>query len=172
MPPNYSNIDADAFARSLRFNFVYDPTTGLFTRRVKAGVQRVGDVAGYRTGLGYICIEISGKQWRAHVLAFIYMTGRFPAEAVDHINRDGLDNRWENLREATHSQNSTNRSVRVTSASGITGVYFRKDNKTWQADITVNKVRKSLGSFATKDQAVAARKIAEAKYHGEFAAQE
>ena len=88
---------------------------------------------------------------------------------VDHINRNTLDNRKENLRLATMQQNAMNRSVQPNNTSGIPGVSWRKDRNKWRAFITINGKQKSLGLYENKEDAIAARKIAEEKYFGEFA---
>ena len=88
---------------------------------------------------------------------------------IDHINRDRLDNRKNNLRIATHQQNTINRSVQSNNISNIPGVSWRKDRNKWRAYIAVNKKQISLGMFKTKEEAIKARKEGEIKYFGEFA---
>ena len=88
---------------------------------------------------------------------------------VDHINRNTLDNRKENLRLATMQQNAMNRSVQPNNTSGIPGVSWRKDRNKWRAFITINGKQKALGLYENKEDAIAARKLAEEKYFGEFA---
>lgn len=89
----------------------------------------------------------------------------------DHINRNPLDNRKENLRPCTHSQNCMNQKKYTCNTSGFIGVEWRNDSKKWRANININKQRKSLGSFANKEDAIRARLQAEAIYYGEFAPQ-
>lgn len=87
---------------------------------------------------------------------------------ADHINRNGLDNRRKNLRDATQKQNLENASVRVDNISGQKGVYwFRRDAK-WHSQITHNGKRVHLGYFDKLEDAINARKEAERKYftHG------
>ena len=87
---------------------------------------------------------------------------------IDHINRNGLDNRKENLRLATPQQNCMNRSVQRNNTSEIPGVSWRKDRKKWRAFITINGKQLSLGCYENKEDAINARKEAEIKYFGEF----
>lgn len=88
---------------------------------------------------------------------------------VDHVNRNGLDNRLGNLRYATRSQNCMNRTVRATSKSGRTGVSWSNTFDRWRATIRVNNHLTWLGSFVLLDEAIAARESAERKFFGEFA---
>ena len=89
----------------------YDPATGVFTWRIdRSGGVRAGDIAGSRRDK-HATIGVDGSQLYAHRLACLYMTGDVPAKGmhVDHINRDGMDNRWDNLRVVSHGQNMRNR---------------------------------------------------------------
>lgn len=83
---------------------------------------------------------------------------------VDHINGNTLDNRRENLRAVKNSTNIRNGKVRTNSTSGVTGVRYRTDRGKWEARIRVNYKILVLGQFATKGDAVKARKQAEKKY--------
>lgn len=87
---------------------------------------------------------------------------------VDHIDRNRLNNRRKNLREATNIENAQNSSIRSNNSSGFTGVEFIKSASKWKAVITVNKKRIQLGRFEKKEDAVLARRNAEKKYFGEF----
>src|SRR5262245_44412369 len=85
----------------------YDPQTGLFTRRVAANNRvRVGEYAGtYRQNCersdytGYILISVDGHSYRAHHLVWLYTYGHFPTDEIDHIDKDGTNNRLSNLIE-------------------------------------------------------------------------
>lgn len=88
---------------------------------------------------------------------------------VDHINRNGFDNRKQNLRLCTPQQNCMNKSIQNNNTSGTPGVSWRKDRKKWRAFITINGKQIPLGNYIEKDDAIAARKAAEEKYFGEFA---
>ncbi len=83
---------------------------------------------------------------------------------VDHINRDPLDNRRSNLRQATHTLNMQNRGMTSLNTSGHTGVCFWRLKRLWKATITENGSIHHLGYFKNKIDAVNARKSAEAIY--------
>jgi hypothetical protein len=88
---------------------------------------------------------------------------------VDHIDRNGLNNRRSNLRECTFSQNGYNSSIPRTNTSGFKGVSWDVQVKKWQANIRVSGVKKNLGRFSTAEEAYAAYCAAAFKFHGEFA---
>lgn len=88
---------------------------------------------------------------------------------IDHINRDRLDNRKENLRIATRSQNNMNSKIPVNNTSGFKGVSWHKQNKKWYARISVNRKVHRLGFFSDKMEAVKKYDQAMIKYFGEFA---
>jgi hypothetical protein len=88
---------------------------------------------------------------------------------VDHINGLRMDNRRDNLRRVTHSQNMMNRGLQINNKSGKTGVY--RAGKKWRAEIYVNYVKKHLGCFDTFEEAVAARNRAEEVFFGEYRCQ-
>jgi HNH endonuclease len=87
---------------------------------------------------------------------------------VDHINGNRLDNRRSNLRIVTHAQNVLNTRIRDANRSGVVGVYFEKCTGKWRAALQINGWDIKLGRFASKDDAIKARRLAEEKYHGEF----
>ena len=115
--------------------------------------------------LGYILISVDGRQYQAHRLAFLWMTGRLPSQMIDHINGDGKDNRWTNLREASPRVNVQNqRAARADNGLGLLGVY--QNHKRFMARITTHEKRnKYLGTFDTPEQAHEAYLAAKREYH-------
>lgn len=89
----------------------------------------------------------------------------------DHIDRNPLNNRRHNFREATFADNARNRTIQKNNTSNIIGVNFSKDGA-WIARIQVDGERKYLGSFSDKNEAIKARLNAEVKYYGKFAPQQ
>ena len=139
----------------------YDPDTGAFTW------LRSGLVAGRaRGGRGRVRITIDGQQYKAHRLAFLYMTGRWPVDQIDHINRDNSDNRWVNLREATSSQNRVN-IIKPYASKWGRGV--RPCKKGFSAHISISGVQVQLGHYKTQLEAQCAYDEAAIKQFGEFA---
>ncbi len=148
----------------------YDPETGWFTWRVRTSNRvRVGATAGtphYRRG--YILVRIDGRRYSAHRLAFLTMTGCWPEDEVDHINGDPADNRWTNLRQATHLENGRNLRKMRNNTSGVTGVFWSTQYGKWCSEITAARKKIQLGYCTAFDEAVSARRAAEVEYFGEF----
>lgn len=139
----------------------YNPDSGLFTW-IKSQRRR-GLVAGHVPTHGYRRIIIDRKLYYAHRLAFLYMSGSFPPEEVDHTNGKRDDNRWRNLVAVTPTENRRNLGMRYDNSSGITGVSIVQGSGKWQAHIG----GKYIGKFETLLDAASARKSAEIsnRYH-------
>ncbi|RBP03802.1 HNH endonuclease [Roseiarcus fermentans] len=153
----------------LREVLAYDPATGSWTWLVtNSNRARAGSLAGWAAD-GYVNIKVDGRVYRAHVLAWFYMTGSWPETHVDHRDRDRSNNRWRNLREATHSQNLSNCKVRKDNASGARGVSWDVGHGKWRAYGNVDGKRHNIGYFEKKDDAVAARRRWAESSFGEFA---
>lgn len=149
----------------LKSQLRYDPDTGVFTWLVSKGNALAGSVAGAFDGAGYRRIMVNGKRYKAHRLAFIYMTGNLPPDEVDHINQQRDDNRWENLRHATRSQNQRNCKRPANNTSGFNGVSWNKKSRKWQARIMTDGKMRNLGFFDNLHEAASARSAANKKYH-------
>jgi hypothetical protein len=148
---------------------IYDPDTGEFTWSVAKPRIHVGMSAGNRTRKGYVVLELNGRQYKAHNLAWAMHYGYWPKAFVDHINGVRHDNRIANLREATGTDNARNRALSRNNVSGVSGVTWRDSHKAWCARITVNNKRLHLGYYGSLDDARAARYAAERQYYGVFA---
>lgn len=144
----------------------YEPGTGHFVwREQRNGAAGRGMRAGREKHNGYRVIVLDQICYREHRLAFLYMTGEFPPEDVDHINGNRNDNRWCNLRPATRAENCQNQARRSNNASGHTGVHRHSQNGTWIAQITVLGRKQHLGSFASVAEAKRAYVRAKARLH-------
>lgn len=155
-------------AETLRSIVDYDPATGSFRWKndnknllwIKAG-DEVGKDA---RKSGYRCTTINRKQYYQHRLVWLYVYGEWPSKPIDHINGIKDDNRVENLRLATPSENQHNRR-KTRSKVGLTGAYKSSRGHTWYSTIMVNNARKYLGCFDTEEEAAAAYAAAKAKLH-------
>lgn len=144
----------------------YDPETGVFTWLVKPwkGRVNVGDTAGTVRPDGYVIIRIAQRRYRAHRLAFLYMTGEMPPSEVDHIDGNRGNNAWLNLRPAEPFENQQNKSIRRDNKSGYAGV-SRYRNGGWQAHIKLQGRNIYLGRFKTPEAARDAYNNAKSKMH-------
>lgn len=148
----------------------YDVKTGQFFHKKNVRGKRIkaGDQAGYVDGQ-YMEIGIDRKYYKLHRLAWFYVTGAWPKNDIDHINQDGLDNRFENLREATRAQNRCNVGKTIKNTSGWKGVSWHRAQEKWVARIGVGKKRISLGYFEDIREAAEAYIFAALELHGEYA---
>jgi hypothetical protein len=114
---------------------------------------------GYRYG------GILGQNYLAHRVAWGLHYGYWPTDLIDHINHNKSDNRIENLRVVSNSENAKNMRPHSRNKSGVTGVHWLKKEQAWRAKITVDRNVLFLGNFKDKTEAIAARAAAEA-IHG------
>lgn len=135
---------------------------------------KAGTIAGAPTpGVRYCRVYVGRIPYAVHNIVWEMHNGPIPpGMVVDHINRDGKDNRIDNLRLATHAQNNVNRKVSSRNSSGVTGITYDpspKRKKHWKADIKPPGMKRiRIGRFLTFEEAVDARRKAEQVYHGEF----
>jgi len=146
----------------------YDEETGIFTRKTKIGRYKLGSISGAKHNKGYVQIMIDGENYLAHRLAWFYVYGEFPKNQIDHINRIKTDNRIENLRQATSSQNGANKNKQINNSTGYTGVTFDKNRSKWMARIWVNNKVIHLGRFSSPIEANSAYVEASKIHHKEF----
>ena len=146
----------------------YDPETGILRWRVQHGRARVGAVAG-SIQEGRRVVSLDGRLYKSARIIWAMMTGRQPVGEIDHRNKNGVDDRWANLREATPAQNRMNTGPRRTGKSGLKGVSFSSKANRWSAEIQADKKRVWLGYHETKEQAAAAYAAAASRLHGAFA---
>lgn len=163
IPPQSDTALTAHIVRSL---LLYEPESGVFTWRKRAGKYAAGTVAGYllRDGYRMIRITVGGKQHHCFAarLAWLYIHGRMPDREIDHVNCDRSDDRIANLREANRRQNLAN-TRGWSGRDGIKGV--RKRHSKWVARLA----GKHLGTFATPEEAQAAYFSELTRLYGEFA---
>lgn len=144
----------------------YNPRTGDFTWQAARSGVKLGSTAGAYTLNGYRNIQIDCERVMSHQLAWLYVYGRWPDDQIDHINGIRDDNRIENLRDVTHTENMHNQKRPKNNRSGVVGVSWaggRSDK--WYATICVHRKFINLGHYEDFFEAVCARKSAELKYN-------
>ena len=164
-------------ASRLRDLLIYDPESGEFSWLPRVGTDRVtkifnGQFAGHPAGSmadgWYTRICIDQRNYRAHRLAWLYMTGEWPECEVDHINLDKSDNRWSNLRIGSHVENCWNCGPKSRKRSGLPKGVTRSNSGGYRARIKVRGQEKHLGHFETKEAAAAAYVEGSLRYHPKF----
>lgn len=147
----------------------YNKSTGVFTRaKTITGNAVVGMVAGSLKKNGYVHIQIDGKCYLAHRLAWLYEYGTFPDGILDHINGNRCDNRIENIREVTSMQNCQNEMKRTNNTSGVKVVCWDKRKGNWIAKIGFMHKTIYVGNFSNIEDAKEAIMKKREELHGEY----
>ena len=147
-------------AEELKKILTYNPNTGTFVRK------RLNRQTGTRLANRNIQISIYQKRYYAHRLAWLYMTGEWPENLIDHIDRNPSNNRFENLRQCVREQNVQNISlIKASTISGLVGVTWFYPRNKWQARIMLNRKSRSLGYYDSKEEAHAAYVKAKRELH-------
>ena len=142
----------------------YCHETGIFRWKVDRKGVKAGDIAGCirkDPGNPYRLIQVCQRTYGAHRLAWLYMTGKWPEDQIDHINQVKSDNRFCNLREVDTVGNARNRKRPADNTSGCIGVNWHRRDGKWQAKITIHGKTLFLGKFTDIEDAIYARKQAE-----------
>jgi hypothetical protein len=143
----------------------YNPETGVFTRNIKLPKCKNQIPVG-AVNKGYLVISLYRRYYRAHRLAWLYVTGEWPDGVIDHRDGNSLNNKFENLRQCSVKENCENlRKARKTSKSGILGVSWHKQMGKWRASIKNNGKFKSIGLFHTPEDAYTAYLAAKRELH-------
>jgi len=147
----------------------YNPANGVFTwikNTGKGSHAKPGEKAGSIDD-GYLKISIDGKKYRGHRLAWLYMTGSWPKNAIDHINGDGANNCWENLRDVAASVNSQNiKKAKTDNRTGLLGAHaVGAQPGFFTSKIQANGKVHYLGFFDAEQKAHEAYIAAKRKFH-------
>lgn len=155
----------DLTAEYLRSVLDYNQETGEFRWRARISqTGKIGMVAGCKNLDGYWFISIHKRRYYGHRLAWLHAHGEWPAGEVDHRNGVRHDNRLDNLRELTHTQNAQNVTrIAKKSKTGVLGVHI--DKKRFSSKIMVDGKSIHLGSFNTVEEAHAAYLSAKRRLH-------
>lgn len=136
----------------------YDRQNGQFlwvqpsSNRVK-----VGQVAGGKNLRGYVHVNLDGRRYAAHRLAWFFCYEKWPVNVIDHIDGDPSNNRIENLRDVTQQQNTRNLKLSKNNNSGFNGVSWSAAHKKWTAHIMINGRSIYLGAYPSAEAAADAR---------------
>ncbi len=155
----------------LKKEFDYDANTGMLLR--KKNNTKAGHARSKPTGKStkcYIEVRVGSKKYFAHRIIWYIVTGADPKEdVIDHIDGDGLNNLFANLRRCSQGENARNRSLNKNSTTGLKGACLDKRNMQFQSYICINKKQIHLGYFPTAELAHMAYCKAAAELHEEFA---
>lgn len=123
----------------------------LFWKKSRQGITRKDRKAGCKDRI-YYRIGIDGKMYLLHQIVFLYHHGYIPKE-IDHIDRNGFNNRIENLREVDSIINNRNRGTPKNNTTGAKNVYFDKKTNKWRVILVVRGKKKEGGSYFDFDKA-------------------
>lgn len=117
---------------------------------------------------GYLYTNVGGVPYAIHRIIFYVFNGYLPL-IIDHIDGNPLNNKIENLREATPSQNLANTRISKNNTSGFKGVFYHKSTGKWQASVRFNGRLLHLGLFSDISDAVKVRQEKFNQLYGDFA---
>src|SRR6266849_5465532 len=148
----------------LKYLLLYEPDCGeWYWISSPSPSVRIGQEAGHRREDGYLRISVDGTLYYAGPLAWLYMTGEWPKEQIDHENQNRHDYRWSNLREATWGQNMANRSLPFNNTTGYRGISLFQGK--WE--VRVNTIY--FGRYDDLEEAIEVRDSKALELQGEFA---
>ncbi len=113
---------------------------------------------------------IGKRAYLAYRLAWLYMTGKYPVDEIDHIDKDHSNDKWSNLRVASRSENERNKGAKKSNVSGIKGVKFNKNNGRFYVVVIGDGGKKYCGGgFSTAIEAGEVSSKMRKDLHGAFA---
>lgn len=150
-----------------RLRDLFEYANGKLFWRVNRGRVHVGDEAGTIGQIGKMYVQVDKKKYLVHRVIWMLHNDDCP-EFIDHIDGNPLNNRIDNLRPATKSQNAMNRKMHRNNASGFKGVY-QIPSKKFAASICISGKNKYLGVFETPELAQNSYALAAQQYFKEYA---
>lgn len=156
--------------------FRYDEETGfLYKKPSKTNLNeiKVGFLLKTSDPKSYLCIRHKNVSYLQHRIIWRFVTGQDPGQLeIDHVNNIKNDNRWINLRLATHDNNNQNTQIQKNNSSGFKGVAWHEQRQAWRAYVSIGPRGKSkqkhIGLFATAEEAAEARRLYVSELHKEF----
>jgi hypothetical protein len=127
-----------------------------------------GRIAGTLHPKGYKTVFVCGKAYLLHRLIFLYHYGYLPLQ-VDHIDTNKANNKIENLRESSESQNRCNSQMQQNNTSGYKNISWDKSRNKWHVAVALGGKTVFSKRFNDLDEAIVAAREARQKYHGVFA---
>lgn len=155
--------------KELKEELYYDKDTGNFYWLIPKKGRDVTRPAGTRNNNGYRTITYQGHVYSQHRLAWFYVTGEWPLEFIDHIDGNPHNNKWDNLRQASHAENMRNRKRKFDSHTGIKGVVRDYRSDTWHVHMMINGKVVSRGPFFSYQMACKEYDRLAKDHFGEFA---
>jgi hypothetical protein len=159
-----------SYAR-VRELFDYQPKTGKLIWLVAHGRWKripAGTAAGTLTTANHLVVRIDGDNYLCHRVIWLWVTGKWPANEIDHRDLNGSNNKWSNLRTATHAQNNQNKKVQKNSRTKFKGVQKIISGR-WRAYISIGRKFRHIGMFDTPQEARRAYLKAAKRLYGDFA---
>ena len=151
-----------------RFHELFAYVDGKLVRKVSIGSAKAGSFADYKESNGYLRVRVDGVRYGVHQIVFCMQNGYIPS-MLDHINGIKTDNRIENLRVATPSQNGYNTKIKSSNTTGVKNVQWVKHMSKWQVRLRINKQIAVIGHFQDLELAELVAMEARHKYHGNYA---
>ncbi len=139
----------------------------LYWKKSPSKIVKAGSKAGFLNSNNRKQVKIFQNHYLIHRVIFMMFYGWLP-EFIDHIDNNQLNNKIENLRPATRSQNQCNRKTQK-SLSGIKGITWCNSQNKWRASFQLNKKKIHVGRFDSLEKAKIAIIEFRSKYHGNFA---
>lgn len=156
----------DLTQKYVKFLFTYSDGN-LFWNVSKTNSVKIGDKAGHLDNKGYWRVRVDGKLYLVHRLIFLYHHGYLPG-VVDHIDNNPCNNKIDNLRECTVSQNMMNSRIRKDNKSGVKGVSLDKRSNRWCVRIWVQGKYKAFGCYNDIELAELVAQEVRDKYHADY----
>ena len=148
---------------------LFDYQDGKLFWKKSRGNVKAGQVAGHlNEKIGYYRLTLFKKVYMVHRIIFMYHNGYMP-EIIDHADNNKLNNKIENLRQASRSANMLNSKLHKTNSSGVKNVHWNNADKRWIVMVRKNKERTYLGSYEDLELADLIATEARDLYHGQFA---